>query len=255
MRCYQNYWDTRTISGVRCLVRRFQEDRQEQLMQTLICYNTLHGFLIWSLNPSVRPPWSLDIKKANPSCRHDVIHKLQNNHALVILVADNLTRYVDSVRRKGGPGPSSKTLNLEELDPAEYYPDGRFNHNSQVQERLNFIRFLLRDGQLWLCSQQAKQIWHCLAERAVFPEDREACAKWFSKLMGEEPDLDPEINRDFFVNNILQLDPSLVTENGIKCFDRYSNSNKVNWGSWQLMTFLASNTSPLMGVEKQCDSV
>jgi ubiquitin carboxyl-terminal hydrolase 9/24 len=33
--------------------------------------------------------------------------------------------------------------------------------------------------------------------------------------------LDPEINKDFFENNILQLDPSLMTENGIKCFDRF----------------------------------
>ena len=32
---------------------------------------------------------------------------------------------------------------------------------------------------------------------------------------------DPEINRDFFENNILQLDPSLMTESGIKCFDRF----------------------------------
>ena len=65
------------------------------------------------------------------------------------------------------------------------------------------------------------QIWKCLAENAVFVQDREACFKWFSKLMGEEPDLDPEINKDFFENNILQLDPSLMTENGIKCFDRF----------------------------------
>lgn len=36
------------------------------------------------------------------------------------------------------------------------------------------------------------------------------------KLMGEEPDLDPDITRDFFERNILQLDPSLLTENGIK---------------------------------------
>ena len=146
--------------------------------------------------------------------RHDMIHQLQNKHALVILVADNLTRYVDSVRR-------NPPKVLEETDPADLYPDGRYNHLMQVQERLNFIRFLLKDGQLWLCSPQAKQIWNCLAENAVFPEDREACAKWFSKLMGEEPDLDPEINRDFYENNILQLDPSLVTENGIKCFDRF----------------------------------
>ena len=53
-----------------------------------------------------------------------------------------------------------------------------------MQERLNFLRFLLKDGQLWLCAPQAKQIWNCLAENAVFTQDREACFKWFSKLMG-----------------------------------------------------------------------
>ncbi|MPC60527.1 putative ubiquitin carboxyl-terminal hydrolase FAF-X [Portunus trituberculatus] len=79
----------------------------------------------------------------------------------------------------------------------------------------------MQDGQLWLCAPQAKQIWNCLAENAVFTVDRESCFKWFSKLMGDEPDLDPEINKDFFENNILQLDPSLLTENGMKCFDRF----------------------------------
>jgi hypothetical protein len=39
--------------------------------------------------------------------------------------------------------------------------------------------------------------------------------------MGEEPDLDPEITREFFENNILQLDPSLLTENGMTCFERF----------------------------------
>ena len=45
--------------------------------------------------------------------------------------------------------------------------------------------------------------------------------------MGEEPDLDPEINRDFFESNILQLDPQLMTESGIKCFERFF---KVKFG-------------------------
>ena len=145
--------------------------------------------------------------------RHEVINNLQLDHALVILVADNLTSYVDQVRHNP---PKVLAGNPEDL-----YPDGRYNHVIQVQERLNFLRFLLKDGQLWLCAPQAKQIWNCLAENAVFAQDREACFKWFSKLMGDEPDLDPEINRDFFENNILQLDPSLMTESGIKCFDRF----------------------------------
>lgn len=80
----------------------------------------------------------------------------------------------------------------------------------------------------------------------MFLCDREACFKWYtfyqilrltlvgylifanvllftrySKLMGDEPDLDPDINKDFFENNVLQLDPSLLTENGMKCFERF----------------------------------
>ena len=143
--------------------------------------------------------------------RSEVINRLQQSHALVIQIADNLTNYMDTIRSTG----------VASLDPNDFSPDGRYSHTAQVSERLNFLRFLLRDGQLWLCAPQAKQIWHCLAEEAIFPSDREICFKWFSKLMGDEPDLDPEINRDFFESNLLKLDPALLTEAGIKCFERF----------------------------------
>lgn len=173
---------------------------------------------------------------------------------------------------------SSFTEEQAEFDPQTVRPGSRYSHVQEVQERLNFlryvalrhyqyisesrnarqetmgqkktfvclVRFLLKDGQLWLCAPQAKQIWKCLAENAVFLCDREACFKWYtccqhlllilvnflmlanvlfftrySKLMGDEPDLDPDINKDFFENNVLQLDPSLLTENGMKCFERF----------------------------------
>ncbi|GFW53897.1 probable ubiquitin carboxyl-terminal hydrolase FAF-Y [Trichonephila clavipes] len=91
----------------------------------------------------------------------------------------------------------SAAAEYPDLDPNSVSPDSRFSHVQQVQERLNFLRFLLKDGQLWLCAPQAKQ------------------------LMGEEPDLDPEINKDFFEGIVLQLDPCLLTESGIRCFDRF----------------------------------
>ncbi|EDS40160.1 ubiquitin specific protease 9/faf [Culex quinquefasciatus] len=91
----------------------------------------------------------------------------------------------------------------------------------QIQERLEFLKFLLKDGQLWLCAEQAKQIWQCLTVNAAFPSDREECFRWFGKLMGDEPDLDPGINKDFFENNLLKLDPVVLTESGIKCFERF----------------------------------
>ncbi|DAA12546.1 TPA: Y-linked ubiquitin-specific protease 9-like, partial [Bos taurus] len=94
--------------------------------------------------------------------------------------------------------------------------------------------FLLKDGQLWLCAPQAKQIWKCLAENAVYVCDREACFKWYSKLMGDEPDLDPDINKEFFESNVLQLDPFLLTENGMKCFERFFKA--VNCREGKLVT-------------------
>uniref|UniRef100_A0A4W5PNF5 ubiquitinyl hydrolase 1 n=1 Tax=Hucho hucho TaxID=62062 RepID=A0A4W5PNF5_9TELE len=146
--------------------------------------------------------------------RHDLINQLQHNHALVTLVAENLSAYMETMRQ------FSKAEQTE-FDPQTVRVGSRYSHVQEVQERLNFLRFLLKDGQLWLCAPQAKQIWKCLAENAVFLCDREACFKWYSKLMGDEPDLDPDINKDFFENNVLQLDPSLLTENGMKCFERF----------------------------------
>ncbi|KAJ8679779.1 hypothetical protein QAD02_015566 [Eretmocerus hayati] len=145
--------------------------------------------------------------------RQEVIGRLQTQHSVVILVTNSLTTYMDKIRQLVKENPN--------IDPNTYLPDQRYNHIMQVQERLNFLRFLLKDGQLWLCSDQAKQIWQCLAEQAVFVSDREACFRWFSKLMGDEPDLDPAINKEFFVNNLLRLDPTLLTESGIKCFERF----------------------------------
>lgn len=67
---------------------------------------------------------------------------------------------------------------------------------------------------------QAKQIWVCLAEKPAHIGDREACFRWFSKLMGDEPDLDPNVNLHFFRRNIMTLPPNLLTHSGIKCFER-----------------------------------
>nr|CAD7574966.1 unnamed protein product [Timema californicum] len=150
--------------------------------------------------------------------RQEVIERLQNQHSLVILVTNSLTTYMDKVR--------------------------------QIAKDESVKCVGLQDGQLWLCADQAKQIWHCLAEEAVFPPDREACFKWFSKLMGEEPDLDPAINKDFFENNILQLDPTLLTESGMKCFERFFKAVNTKEGKLKSKrrTFLMDDVD-LIGTE------
>lgn len=145
--------------------------------------------------------------------RQHVIERLQNEHTLVILVTNSLLSYMKKVH-------TLKTEHPETM-PDNLCLDKRYPHQQQIQERLDFLKFVLKDGQLWLCSDQAKQIWQCLAVDAAFPSDREECFRWFGKLMGEEPDLDPGINREFFENNILELDPQYLTESGIRCFERF----------------------------------
>ena len=46
--------------------------------------------------------------------------------------------------------------------------------------------------------------------------------------MGDEPDLDPEISRSFFVFYVLKLDPSLLTENGIRFAKQNSLQSSVS---------------------------
>lgn len=55
-------------------------------------------------------------------------------------------------------------------------------HQGPFKFKFVCTRFLLKDGQLWLCAPQAKQIWKCLAENAVFLCDREACFKWYGSI-------------------------------------------------------------------------
>lgn len=159
-------------------------------------------------------PSTSHVQRMHPNLnRQNVIERLQNDHTLVILVTNSLTTYMDRVR--------AIVQDTVDTVPETLLLDGRYPHQQQIQERLDFLKFVLKDGQLWLCSDQAKQIWQCLAVNAAFPSDREECFRWFGKLMGEEPDLDPGINKDFFENNILQLDPQLLTESGIRCFERF----------------------------------
>ncbi|KAG7304516.1 hypothetical protein JYU34_011466 [Plutella xylostella] len=174
--------------------------------------------------------------------RRELIERLQTQHSLVILVTDSLARHADRVR--------AKYAEEGEIAWDSWLPDGRYPHCAQVHERLSFLRFLLKDGHLWLCAEQAKQIWVCLAERPVHAGDREACFRWFTKLMGEEPDLDPNINLQFFKNNIMTLPPELLTHAGIKCFERFFKAVNAKEGKLKVKrrSFLL-NDAELIGLD------
>lgn len=156
-----------------------------------------------------------NVRTENLYYRQNIISELQSQHSIIRLVTNNLEIYVKKARQV-----VTENKHLAN-DPKLLLLDKRYDHNIQVQERLRFIRFLLKEGQIWLVEDQARQIWNCLAVNAVYQSDREACFKWFAKIMGDEQDLDPEISNQFFVSCVLELDSSLLTELGMSCFERF----------------------------------
>lgn len=62
--------------------------------------------------------------------RQEVVNRLQQQHALVILITDNLCAYMDAVRTvvKDNPGG---------FDPNTYLPDDRYSHVLQVSISLD----------------------------------------------------------------------------------------------------------------------
>lgn len=150
-----------------------------------------------------------------------MIAKLQKEHSLIIMITNNLANYHEQTKKL----VSSTTSNSDEAlitDPETLLVDGRFAHSTQIQERLNSLKYLLKEGQLMLSSEQAETIWNCLAQTSTFDIDREICFKWFSKLfMCDEPFLDSDTVKSFFVNLVTKLDPKQLTESGIRCFDRF----------------------------------
>jgi ubiquitin carboxyl-terminal hydrolase 9/24 len=110
-----------------------------------------------------------------PQNRIGVIDILEKKYELTRVVTENLCQYMENARKY----KEESKLNLSS---EEYYPDGRFNHNQQIHERLNFLKFTLKEGRLYLCTEYSKMIWISLAEQAIYPNDREQCFRWFAEV-------------------------------------------------------------------------
>ncbi len=173
--------------------------------------------------------------------RSDVIAKLEKEYSIINMITSNLSNYYDAI----------KSMNSSLLVDADLIlVDGRFNHSIQIQERLHFLKYVLKEGQLCMSLSQAETIWKCLAQNSVFESDREICFKWFSKLMTDDSDLEPDMNKTFFVNYITKLDPKLLTDSGIKCFDRFfKNVNLKNNRLIQKRNYFLTESLDLIGLD------
>ena len=62
--------------------------------------------------------------------------------------------------------------------------------------------------------------------------------------MWDEPDIEAETAKRLFTGNILNLTPSLMTDNGFRCFDRFFrmvNLNQQRLSKWNRTCFITES--------------
>ncbi|GFO40770.1 ubiquitin carboxyl-terminal hydrolase 24 [Plakobranchus ocellatus] len=94
--------------------------------------------------------------------------------------------------------------------------DGRYPHSDYVTTHLNFLKYFLEEGVIYLPWNRARDIWTTLVANPKACEwDRETCYEWFRNGI---MDIDPETQTHMFQKEVLKIDPSKLSENGFKCF-------------------------------------
>lgn len=62
--------------------------------------------------------------------------------------------------------------------------------------------------------------------------------------MWDEPDIEPETAKRLFTENLLNLTPSGLSDNGFRCFDRFFrmvNLNQHRLSKWNRTSFITEN--------------
>ncbi|KAF2883780.1 hypothetical protein ILUMI_22366 [Ignelater luminosus] len=151
-------------------------------------------------------------------CRENVIDRLQNEHAIVFTAIRKLVTYIKTTRRRI-------------LEDSSYIDnkliDNYYIHKQQIEERLGFLSFMLKDGKQALCLEEAIEVWESLTEYSLTPVDNQLCLEWFEKLAYDE--LQKEAVSEIFTKKILQIPVTAINESGYKCFETFfiiENSEK-----------------------------
>uniref|UniRef100_F1KPN6 ubiquitinyl hydrolase 1 n=1 Tax=Ascaris suum TaxID=6253 RepID=F1KPN6_ASCSU len=148
--------------------------------------------------------------------KNEFIETVQRDTELCSRLSTNLSIYMDKVRTYVRNLPQT----CSEIDPGSLMIDGRYTHEDHLRIRLSFLHFLLSEGQLWLMTPQANELWDALVVNAVFEFERTYGFQLFASMQ-EQEDIDPKALDPFFETRILKLPVDLLNEEGFSCFKTF----------------------------------
>nr|CAB3267565.1 ubiquitin carboxyl-terminal hydrolase 48-like [Phallusia mammillata] len=139
------------------------------------------------------------------------LHDLNRQHDIVKLVVSSLTRCHQMAVE------SSKQQELELC--GNLVIDERYKHSDYMWWHLNFLKFLLKEGELYLSWSRARDVWDTLVtKKRTCVEDQEACCEWFSRILG---DMETDTVKTMFRDRMMKLDVPQLTMSLFDCFSAF----------------------------------
>ena len=112
------------------------------------------------------------------------------------------------------PTATNSSSSSSSLLRPETVIDGRYTHAEYVEGHLELMKFLLKEGDLYLRWQRCKVLWDTLvANKDAIDFDGDTCFAWFETCL---PDLQQDTQQDFFQ----VLKTTLLNEHLLACFYR-----------------------------------
>ncbi|KAG7165384.1 Ubiquitin carboxyl-terminal hydrolase 24-like 1 [Homarus americanus] len=144
------------------------------------------------------------------------LSELNRSHEIVKLITLSLGKcHALAVSTCGNQQPPPSTL-----------IDGKYTHDDYLRVHLEFLQFLLKEGDIYLAWPRCKDIWDTLvANSKASGYDKETCFAWFSGCRG---DLESSTQRDLFCEKLLRLDPVTMTRAAFTCFVDYFHAVNLN---------------------------
>jgi ubiquitin C-terminal hydrolase len=172
--------------------------------------------------PQTQKAW---FSSANQRSIWGVIEHFNTHHALLDLFFDDLVLYHQKILSQM-EATSSVDDKLENC---------RYSHLQQVQTRLNFLTFCLKNSSLVLNEHQSAVLWLCLVEQSVSDASRDVTFEWLSTLQhstkmnqADPPgtscafvSLPSEVVRFVFMKKMTALDSPTLTLPGFRVFRQY----------------------------------
>ena len=127
------------------------------------------------------------------------------------------------------------------------FDSGRFTHSESLELHLELLKFMLKEGELYLSWNRCEELWNTLVSNPDAIEvDRDKIFEWFQACIR---DLEETTQRRLFSERYLNLDPERVTENTFESFKTFFESVNVQCEAMKKPLNTVERPDALVGVD------